>query len=86
MEGGGAAWKHREETALHPDSVTENKDNLFPSHSITQSTVLLMETHAARYKTVTPVKLISILTVKARDDTHFHSGQGQNQNTSSHAW
>lgn len=43
-DGGGAAWKHREETALHPDSVTENKDNLFPSHSITQSTVQLMET------------------------------------------
>lgn len=35
MKGGGAAWKHREETALRPDSVTENKDNLFPSHSIT---------------------------------------------------
>lgn len=34
VEGRGG-WKHREETALHPDSVTENKDNLFPSHSIT---------------------------------------------------
>ena len=43
-KGGGTAWKHREETALHPDSVTENKDNLFPSHSITEFTVLLMET------------------------------------------
>ena len=41
---GGSAWKHREETALHPDSVTKNKDNLFPSHSITQSTVQLVET------------------------------------------
>lgn len=40
--GGGAAWKHGEETALHPDSVTENKDNLFPSLSTTQSTVQLM--------------------------------------------
>lgn len=33
--GRGAAWKHREETALRPDSVTKNKDNLFPSNSIT---------------------------------------------------
>lgn len=28
---GVGAWKHREEMALHPDSVTENKDNLFLS-------------------------------------------------------
>lgn len=33
---GGGGWKHREEMALHPDSVTENKDSLFLS--------LLMET------------------------------------------
>lgn len=43
IEGGGAAWKHREETALHPDSVTENKDNLFPSDSITQFSAQHME-------------------------------------------
>lgn len=32
---GAGGWKHQEETTLHPDSVSENKDNLFPSHSIT---------------------------------------------------
>lgn len=41
---GGGGWKHREEMALHPDSVTGNKDNLFPSKSRTASTALLMET------------------------------------------
>lgn len=27
---GDRAWKHREETPPHPDSVTENNDKLFP--------------------------------------------------------
>lgn len=76
--GGGAAWKHREETALHPDSVTENKDNLFPSHSITQSTVLLMETQCCKVQHSDTSETINILTVKKKkDDTKHFSIQNQ---------
>lgn len=64
---GGAAWKHREETTLHPDSVSENKDNLFPSHSITHCTAggnSRLGGRRKKTKTMRPEKLINILNVK----------------------